>query len=438
MHDKILYRKTYFVNSHRVPADGTPIVVVSNHQNALNDPLALEFAFRSRIISIFARGDIFAHKFIARFLNSLYILPAYRLRTDGYEQIDKNIESFDEAHRRLLNGETVAIFPEGTNQDRHYLGSFSQGYLRMAFGAAEKCDFDKEIFILPTANHYSNYFHMQADMLVACGNPISLKPYYELYKTKPRTAQREVNRLVHAEVEKLMLNITDTEHYAAIDFLRNSYGRHFAKAIGKNPDILPEKLEADQIFVRRMNDLALSDPDTLCQKYSDALQIDSTARANNIRNWNFDYRFSAVRHALQGALFVLLLPLFVIALIPNIIAFWAPKRVVRKFEAMGSVFKMFTGGIQFALNALFVLPLCYFAVFVADFFIFNWIVAVLHTLTLPWLGLFAWYYRLYFIKWRSTRHFEKIKNNSDIQQATALRRNLWQWLDNKILKQNQQ
>ena len=85
MHDAIYYRRVYFVHRERVPKPGVPLVVVANHQNALNDPLAIEFGFRSRIVSIFARGDIFANKFVGNFLKFLYILPAYRMRTEGLE-----------------------------------------------------------------------------------------------------------------------------------------------------------------------------------------------------------------------------------------------------------------------------------------------------------------------------------------------------------------
>lgn len=434
MHNKILYRKRYFTGKESVPPIGEPLVIVSNHQNALNDPLAIEFAFRNRMVSIFARGDIFANKIVGSFLNFLYILPAYRMRVDGLEAVEKNYESFDEAHERLLNGGTVAIFPEGTNQDKRWLGHFSQGYLRMAFGAAEKCNFSKDIKILPIANHYSNYFHMQSDILIACGTPISLQPYYELYKTKPRTAQREVNRVVRRQVEDLMLNITDLENYEAIDYLRGSYGVGYSRSRGLNPKVLPEKLQADKTLVTALNEFKAASPIESAELYDQTMRLKAIAEKYNVRDWNFDKPYSRFRHAFEGLLFALLFPLFVYALIPNIVAFFAPKGIVRKFNEKGSVFRMFAGGVQFALNSILVLPLCYAVVFVIDWFAVHWIYAVAHIVILPWIGLFAWYYRIFFIKWRSERRFRRVMKSDDMQLAIELRRRIWQTIDSKVVR----
>ena len=170
-------------------------------------------------------------------------------------------------------GGTVAIFPEGTNQDKRWLGEFSQGYLRMAFGAAEKSGFTEDIKILPTAIHYSNYFHMQSDMMMVSGEPVSLMPYYELYKVKPRTAMREVNHRVRDEVAGLMLNITDLENYEAIDYLRGSYGVKFAKARGLRPGVLPEKLEADKKLVAHLDALKAEKPEEAAEIYAETLRV---------------------------------------------------------------------------------------------------------------------------------------------------------------------
>lgn len=429
MHNKVLYRRHYFLNGWNVPPVGVPLVIVSNHQNALNDPLAIEFGFRNRTVSIFARGDIFANKIVGRFLKFLYILPAYRMRTDGYESVNKNYESFDEAHERLLEGGTVAIFPEGTNQDKRWLGDFSQGYLRMAFGAAEKSGFTKDIQILPIANHYGNYFHIQSDMLITCGTPISLQPYYELYKTKPRTAQREVNRLVRQQVSDLMLNITDLDNYEAIDYLRNSYGVKYAEEHSLNPNRLPDKLKSDKQLVKVLEAVKKQHPQECADIYGMILVLKEITRRYNVRDWNFDRHYSAVLHFIEGVLFLIGLSLFAYSLIPNIAAFYAPKNIVRKFSEKGSVFAMFAGGIQFALNTILVLPICYAVVFLIDLFACHWIYAVAHLLALPWLGVFAWYYRIWFIKWRSQRRFAKALKHPDMQQAVAIRKRIWQTLD---------
>ena len=130
---------------------------------------------------------------------------------------------------------------------------------------------------------------------------------------------------------------------------------------------------------------------------------------------------------------LLLLPLFAYALIPNVVAYFAPRRLVRKFDEMGGPFRLFAGGIQFALNALVVLPVLYGAVFVIDFFAFHWIYALVHFLALPWLGLFAWHYRLWCIKWRGARRFARAsRTEGEMREAIDLRKRLWRRLDEEL------
>lgn len=170
------------VGKGNIPPVHTPLLIVSNHQNALNDPLGILFSFNDRVVTIFTRGDIFRRRFVGRILRSLYLLPAYRLDVDGEDTLKYNDIMFKEAGDRLLGGHAVAIFPEGINQTKRWLGDFSSAYLKMAFETAERDNFEKDIVIMPMCNHYSDYFGMRTDMLLKFGKPVSLKPYYELYK----------------------------------------------------------------------------------------------------------------------------------------------------------------------------------------------------------------------------------------------------------------
>jgi 1-acyl-sn-glycerol-3-phosphate acyltransferase len=77
-----------------------------------------------------------------------------------------------------------------------WLDDFSFGYTHLAFEAAARDGFAHNIKIVPSAHHYADYFEPGVDVVIRFGQPISLSDYYELYKTKPRTAQRQVNELV--------------------------------------------------------------------------------------------------------------------------------------------------------------------------------------------------------------------------------------------------
>lgn len=405
LHNIIFYRRVYVINRNYIPKKGEPTLVAANHQNALNDPLALQFSFGDNRVSIFARADIFKKKFLAKFLYSMDILPAYRMRVDGEASLVHNKVVFDEAGKRLLSGGIVAIFPEATNQDKHWLGEFSQGYLRMAFEAAEKDGFKKNIHVLPTAIHYNNYFSMQSDVLVKFGEPINLADYYELYKTKPRTVWRQVNAEVKKRIDEMMLNITDLDNYDAIDYIRNTYGVYYAKKRGVNPDNLPTKLITDKELCAKLNVLKDENPDEMAEIYSRFLKLKEFTYQEKLRDWVFDTHFRVMQLIKYAFLLVLLLPLYIFAMWPHLIIFYAPSGITKKFEKMGGPFKMFVGGVRFIVSALISIPILYILVFVIDIIFFDFGLAIIHFLLLSILGRFAWYYRKNFIKFRGLCKF---------------------------------
>lgn len=289
------YPRRYYINKENIPADGTPVIVIGNHQNCMMDPMNVELALHDRKTYSLTRGDLFAKKNItSNFLFWLGLLPVNRLTNEGLNgksnAKDANRAAFTVATKRVVQGNTLLIFPESRHQNKRWLGYFSFGYLHIAFHTAEILDFKKEVYILPFAHHYGDYFHPLNDLVIRFGKPIALSPYYEKYKTKPRTTMREINDLAESQIKDMMLNITDLEHYTAIDALRESpVGTQYARNHGFNPNKLPEKLEADKLLVQELGNeekrAALDKLQTLEQEiqqngYNDTI----VAKAPNIVN----------------------------------------------------------------------------------------------------------------------------------------------------------
>ena len=189
----LYFRKEHILGLENVPTNGTPVVVVSNHQNCLNDPLCVCLQLTDRRMNFIARAHVFKNPIFNKALRAMGLLPAYRMGYEGLSAVSKNQETFDDAGKALNDGETLMLFPEADHQNKRWLGTFKLGYLRIAFAAAEKNNFEQDIMILPSCNHYSNYFHARTDMLIRFGTPISLKPYYERYKESPRETMVEIN-----------------------------------------------------------------------------------------------------------------------------------------------------------------------------------------------------------------------------------------------------
>lgn len=431
-HDTYYYSWVYMIGKENIPPKGTPLIIVSNHINGMNDPLAIIFGFADRIVSIFARADIFVSKPMGRLFQGMYMLPAYRLNFDGEKALARNNDSFGEATERLLGGNAVAIFPEAMNQTRRWLGDFTSGYLRIGFRTAEKSGFTKDVVILPVCNHYTGFFRMRERMMLKIGKPVHLQPYYEMYKAKPRTVQRELNHLIRSRVDDMMLDIRDTEHYDAIEYLRNSrYGREYCRRSGRNPRYLPDKLASDRELVARLDTLNAAHPEEMGELYAGLVKLEQVTRKLRIRDWLYDKPLSLPQLIIYGTALCLLFPLFVFSLIPHILIYLAPMPITNKLKKREDSSRMFVGGVQFLLSGFLTVPVLYAATFLLEGFLISWIVAAIHLALLPSLGVFAWNYRKLLIKWHGAlwyRTMDKVHYRK-LRKARELRTRLFGRLD---------
>jgi 1-acyl-sn-glycerol-3-phosphate acyltransferase len=383
------YDRTYVIGAENVPKDGTPLLIVSDHQNSLNDALGILFAINDRKVHFITRADVFnIHPLASKFLYWIGLLPVFRLNWEGAESLKKNAGTFEESERNLIEGKTVVIYPEAGHQDHHELGTFSYGYTRMAFEAAEKTGFKEEFYILPSCNHYDDYFAVRSQQIIRFGTPIPISPYYELYREKPRTAQRKVNRQVREQITSMMLNITDKENYSAIDTIRSGrFGREYAISIGKDPDSLPEKLESDKKLFASLEEAKASNPDEVQGVYDDIRKLDAGLEAIGASQRNMDEVHATSDIVFRAIGMLIFLPLAVFCLWPTLLCWLIPRHYIRK---VGD--KMLTGSFNIALNALFILPICGILTLIFGWIWLGFIRGLAWTLLLPCLVLFDWFY----------------------------------------------
>lgn len=426
IHNYLYYQKVYWIGRENIP-ENCPLMIVSDHQNGLADPLAILMSVRTRKnkkTKLIARASVFK-PMLKRVMDWVGVLPAFRLSFDGEEALANNSDTFNISGNELLNDGTVVIYPEAGHQDKRWLGKFSHGYLRIIFEAAEKSDFEKEIFILPSCNHYSDYFGMREKMLIKYGKPISAKPYYELYKTKPRTAQRQLNAAVWQQVSDLMLNITDLENYEAIDYLRNTYGIKYAKTKGFTPNALPEKLTADKQLFAELDALKTTNGEKLQTIYDNACTLEKETKQLKINDNDFDKRYNIGTTILEGLLFTALLPLFLFACIPNILTLYAPKIVTSKIKD-----KWQHSGINFAFNALITMPISYLIIFFSTWIVTKSLpISLTYLVILPFLGIFAWHYGKCVKSWVRKLRFHRLLKKGKLDDLIALRTATYKSLD---------
>lgn len=414
----LYFRREHIIGLENVPIDGTPLVVVSNHQNCLNDPLCVCLKLTDRRMNFLARANVFKNPLFNKVLRAMGLLPAYRMSHEGFGAIANNQSTLDAAGKALTDGETVMLYPEADHQDKHWLGNFKIGYLRIAFDAAERMEFKQDVMILPSCNHYSNYFHARTDMLIKFAEPISLMPYYEEYQQNPRETMAKINTIVRNTIQQMMLHVEDLEHYEQIDFLRESeYGKRYAIKNGFKPNFLPSRLRADQRLVDALQTAHKRHPEEMEGVYRDVAYLSEEYKRLGIRDWLFVRDAGIGALLLRGLVLLLLLPLFIVSIIPTGLLFLIPKIFLKKLIKD----QMFVSSFNVGASAFISVPLCLIVPVIAIWILYGFWWALGYFVAFPVMFILAWNYIRIIQKFKGTCSFTARRNRAAVDNLRLVR-----------------
>ena len=202
-----------------IPKKGA-ILLVSNHKNALIDPLLIA-TNTTRSIHFLTRASAFKIRIVKWILSTVNMLPIYRMR-DGKETLAKNEEIFNTCYQILENKRSLLIFPEGTHDIRRWVRPLSKGFTRIAFGFFERHP-TIDLQIIPVGLNYSNASHFGNSVSIYFGKPILANPYYttedlpnSTNKLKSIVGEKMKELTTHIEIENYERTI---EKLGAVDFL---------------------------------------------------------------------------------------------------------------------------------------------------------------------------------------------------------------------------
>lgn len=211
---RVFYKNYVIVGRENFPKGETPVVLAANHQNALMDAIVC-CVTAPKQLSFLTRADIFQNPTAYRILTHLNMLPIYRQK-DKVDQVALNEVIFQECFKRLRSGGAISLFPEGNHNNRKFLRPMRKGLARVAFGAEESGNFNLDLQVVPVGIDFSNYTTFRADLLVIYGEPISMKPFVELYKSEPGRAYTELMKEVKQRIGEQMVDIRDKENYELV------------------------------------------------------------------------------------------------------------------------------------------------------------------------------------------------------------------------------
>ena len=400
--DHVMYRRHYILGKENIPAIGDHCVIPANHQNAAIDPVAMVLSHPQPVHPyVLAMGGVFTwSKIINMIWDWVGMLPAFRMDFEGVDEaLNRTKYVIDFAAEKITEGNPVMLFPEANHHVEHWMRIWQVGYLEIAFQAAEKMNFEKDVKIIPLGHHYSSYYGARGSYILHYGKPFSLQPYYEEYKQHPRTTMRKINPLIREQVKGMMLYTDDLEHEGLFDFVRLSQvGIDHAKAMNFDPDYLPDRLKSDQQVFAMLDHGTAIDPkktEKLMQTWHDIRQAEDEL---HLREHAFEGARERLRKtgwcichtAISLLLHIILLPLWLFTLIPVGVFYYIPPMFMPGKE--DPYYKVYTQSMQLIVSILVLMPLFAIAGLLVMGLCWGWWwQAVVWILLWPLFGIFAWY-----------------------------------------------
>ena len=207
------YKKILVTGKENIPKNKA-IVFISNHPNALIDPL-LVGTHSSRIIYYLTQASVFSGYIVKKILAAANMLPIYRVRDGiGSKKLRSlNDEIFEQCYDILYNKKAILIYAEGSHNARRKVRPFRKGFARIIFGAMDKYN-DLEIDIIPVGMNYTEVSAYATKVCINYGKPIAVKPFWEI---KDRNeAVLKIKTEAESKLKLVTNHIDDSGNYEQI------------------------------------------------------------------------------------------------------------------------------------------------------------------------------------------------------------------------------
>ena len=137
---------------------------------------------------------------------------------------------------------------------------------------------------------------------------------------------RELNEPIREKVKSMMLYTDDLAHHDLYDFIRKSkVGEEHAMALGKNPDILPERLESDQHLWAELEKGVAAHPEIADELTETMKDIRTVEKKMLLREHAGEQKKQCgIKLALSVLAQILMLPLWIFSLFPSAIMYFIP------------------------------------------------------------------------------------------------------------------
>lgn len=330
------YRKIRLSGVENIPK-GVPVIFGANHENALIDPLIQTTRF-PWMIHYLVRADVFKKPAVKWFLNSLNLMPVYRM-SDGVNSVKANDEIFKNCFEVFKKGEHLILYPEGSHDHRRIERRSKKGIARIALGAVNQPDAPDELYIVPVGMNYSAHKTFRSAVHLCFGKAIKVEKVPENKESTQQLLKDfdEGLKQCHVSLHKEKFDVLDQVIFH-----------------NQKPGAL--------IDVKNTNALAENVRQALTPQDEEEIRLLS----RKLEQGGIQFPFVRSRHTwLNGLLMVVLAPLMLFGLVVH-----SPALLAGYYIMKGIKDKVFTDTMYFGVGLVLV-PLMWLLVGVVTWFIFH-------------------------------------------------------------------
>ncbi len=229
---KFYLKKFDVVYREKIPKDKA-VIFLSNHQNALLDPLLITIT-STRKNYFLTRAAVFKNPTIAKILKSLQMLPVYRM-VDGVNTIQKNRSIFTFCTKLLHQKKSIILFPEGSHSLNRKVRPLKKGAVRIIEETLQTYP-ETDIVIIPIGVNYQNPKEYGDSMSVYFGKQISPNKFWD----GNLLDMQGLNKTISAELKLLTTHIDSISDYET-----NIIRLHDIKVDYTQPEAVNECLNND-------------------------------------------------------------------------------------------------------------------------------------------------------------------------------------------------
>jgi glycerol-3-phosphate O-acyltransferase/dihydroxyacetone phosphate acyltransferase len=204
----IFFQKIEIRHGENVPKQG-PVLFAVNHPDSQMDAFVLSSAIKRKVHYI-AHAGLFANKLKAKLLRSCGVIPVSRQQGKS-DNIERNLDTFQECYEILERGDVIGIFPEGISEMARRVKKIKTGASRIVLESERRNNYELGVKLIPVGLHFSSRSRFRSKVLVNVGRPIDLQPYFSLNEKDNFEAVNRLTAQIQSSLENLTVNVQHTE-----------------------------------------------------------------------------------------------------------------------------------------------------------------------------------------------------------------------------------